>query len=134
TIAFHEAAHRSLCPSRFWNDAIGYFVGFHALMSLTLYRTVHRYHHAYLATDRDEELWPFNQPDQPRWFRRLAAACELTLGLFYTPLLFLRAFLRRGSLVRNRALRRRIRLELIALAVFWAGLLTLVTLAGVWFY
>jgi fatty acid desaturase len=133
-IVFHESAHGSLCPRRFVNDAIGSFLGSLAFMSLTLFRAVHHLHHAYLATERDEELWPFTQPGHPRWFRRLAAACELSLALAYTPLLFLRAFLRPDSRISNPAMRRRIRLEFAAMIPFWVVLLTAVSLTGTWTY
>src|SRR5690349_21723426 len=56
-IAFHEAAHGSLAPDRFANAAAGRFIGLFSLMSLSLYRAVHYYHHTYLASERDEELW-----------------------------------------------------------------------------
>ena len=39
-------------------------------MSFSLYRVVHQSHHAHLATERDEELWPFVHPgvSRPREF------------------------------------------------------------------
>jgi fatty acid desaturase len=128
-IAFHEAAHRTLCPRPWVNDAVGVFIGNLGLMGFSLYRAAHHYHHAYLATERDEELWPFVQPSTPRWLRRLAAGLELTVGLVYTPLLFLRTFLRRGSPIRDRRARRRIWAELALMACFWAVVLA----ATAWF-
>jgi fatty acid desaturase len=110
-IAFHEAAHGSLCPVRWLNDFFGLHISAFNLMSLALYRAAHHSHHAWLATLRDEELWPFVDPRAPRGARRLAALLELSAGLFYTPLLFFRAFLRRGSAIRGRAVRRRIWVE-----------------------
>jgi fatty acid desaturase len=101
-------------------------------MVFSLYRDVHHSHHAYLATERDEELWPFVRPDKPRWFRRLAAALELTLGLVYTPSLFLRAFLRKGSLIQNHARRRRIWLEIALMATIWSGIVAAIALGGAW--
>src|SRR5579883_792830 len=58
-IAFHEAVHGSLCPVRWLNDFFGLHVSPFTLVSLALYRAAHHSHHAYLATERDEELWPF---------------------------------------------------------------------------
>jgi fatty acid desaturase len=107
-IAFHEAAHGLLCPTRWINDGIGWLLGAFSLLSLQLYRSAHHTHHAYLATPRDEEL---------------------TCGLIYTPCLFLRAFFRPGTVIRNAAVRRRIYIESVAIAVFWG--LHLVT-AFVW--
>jgi fatty acid desaturase len=122
-IAFHEAAHASLAPNGFVNDALGIFIGLFSFMSLALYRAAHHFHHAHLATLRDEELWPFVDPRNPRWLRRLAAMGELFLGLFYTPFLFLRAFLRKGTQITNSAVRRRIWAELAFLALVWGTVL-----------
>jgi fatty acid desaturase len=129
-IAFHESAHGLLCPSQWLNDALGMFVGILGFMSLTAYRTIHHTHHAYLATERDEELWPFVIPGTPRWQRWLAAGAELIFGLFYTPFLFVRSFLRRGSPVRDRRIRRRIWVEFIVMTVIWGSVLTAVAAWG----
>jgi fatty acid desaturase len=118
-IALHEAAHGLLCPVPRINDSIGRLLGLFSLLSFELYRAAHHTHHAYLATERDEELWPFVKPDSPRWLRCLCAFLELTCGLFYTPCLFLRAYFRRGSVIRNGAVRRRIAIELTVIAGFW---------------
>jgi fatty acid desaturase len=133
-IAFHEAAHGLLCPVSRINDAIGRLLGSLSFLSLELYRAAHQTHHAYLATERDEELWPFVTPGAPRWARRLAAFIELTCGLLFTPSLFLRAFLRPGSVIRNPALRRRIWSELIGIAVFWGVALACVAWWDLWTY
>jgi fatty acid desaturase len=131
-LAFHEAAHGSLCPRRFWNEGFGVFIGTFSMMSLSLFRATHHTHHAYLATERDDELWPFVLPGTPRWARRLAAFLELTLGLFYTPLLFLRTFLRKGSPVWDRALRRRIWAELALNTAAWGLILTATAWLDAW--
>lgn len=133
-IAFHEAAHESLFPNRPANDAAGLFIGVFSFMSPNLYRCAHHTHHAWLATERDEELWPFVLPGTPRWARVLAAVLELTLGLFYTPALFLRAFLRPGSSVRGRALRRRIWAELVLIASIWTAVAVAASWWGLWTY
>lgn len=122
-LAFHEAAHRTLCPAGWLNDACGTLIGVLSFMSLSLYRSAHRLHHAYLGTERDEELWPFVQTESPRWARRLAAFVELNAGLLYTPTLFLRTFLRRGSPIQGASVRRRIWLELLLLAGLWTTIL-----------
>lgn len=125
-IAFHEASHGGLCPWRPLNEYLGRLIGLYGFMSLTLYRAVHHWHHAYLGTPRDEEFWPFTDPAAPRWKRRLAAAGELGAGLAYTPFLFARAFLRPGSRV---ALRRPlIWVELLTPLVVWGGVFA----AAVW--
>jgi fatty acid desaturase len=132
-MAFHETTHGTLCPSRFWNELIGVFIGTLSLQSLTGFRSVHQTHHEHLASARDEELWPFVVPGTPRWLRRLAAACEMTIGIVYTGMLCLRTFLRAGSPIRGSA-RRRVRLELLLIAVFWTTLITIVALTNGWKY
>ena len=132
-IAFHEAAHGALCPIGFINGFLGRLTGFISLMSLSLYRAAHHWHHAYIGDKRDEEFWPLNDPEQPRWKRRLAAFLELTCALVWTPVLFLRMFLRRDTAIRDRAVRRLIWFELVAIVVYqtvvwsvaaWLGLAT----------
>jgi fatty acid desaturase len=133
-IAFHEAAHGSLCPNPKINDALGVFIGWFSFMGFSLYRAAHHSHHSYLATERDEELWPFVKTDKPRWFRFLAAMSELFLGLIYTPLLFLRALVRPGSVIRNRIRRRRIWMELGLIAGGWLVVLAAVAYFNAWKY
>src|SRR5260370_6888046 len=131
-LAFHEAAHGSICPDPRWNDRLGVFIGMFGFMVFSLFRAVHHSHHAYLTTERDEELWPFVKTDKPRWFRRLAAALELGLGLVYTPGLFLRAFLRKGSIIQNRTRRRRIWAEIALMSAVWSGIVAATAWWGAW--
>jgi fatty acid desaturase len=133
-VAFHEAAHQTLCPNRWVNDGMGIFIGNLGFMGLSLYRAAHHFHHAFLATERDVELWPFVVPGTPRWARRLAAAAELTFGLFYTPFLFLRTFLRRGSPIQDPAVRRRVWVELAQMALMWAVVVAATAWWGGWKY
>jgi fatty acid desaturase len=131
-IALHESSHGLLCPVTYVNDAIGLIIGQLSFLSPSLYRAAHHTHHAFLATERDEELWPFVQPGTPRWVRLLAAQLELICGLLYTPLLFLRAFLRPGTVIQNPGLRRRIWLELAVLVVHWVVVLAAVAWLDLW--
>jgi fatty acid desaturase len=133
-IGFHEASHGLLRKNRRLNEIDGMLIGVFSLMSFSLYRAAHQLHHAYLATERDVELWPFVIPETPRWLRILAAILELGLGLFYTPFLFVRTFLRSGSPIRNNKLRRRIWAEFALIAVVWIGILAAVTWWGEWKY
>jgi fatty acid desaturase len=103
-------------------------------MSFSLYRAAHQLHHAQLASPRDEELWPFIDPAMPRGLRVLAAVLELTMGLFFTPLLFIRTFLRAGSPIRNTKVRRRIWWELVGAALVWTGVLLAVGWFHLWNY
>jgi len=133
-IGFHEASHGLLRTSRLLNEIDGLVIGIFSLMSFSLYRAAHQLHHAYLATERDEELWPFVHPRMPRGARVLAAALELTMGLLFTPFLFIRTFLRGGSPIRNRKLRRRIWTEFAVTAVIWTAILTAVAVLDAWKY
>jgi fatty acid desaturase len=133
-IGFHEATHGLLRKNRLLNEMDGLIIGMFSLMSFSLYRAAHQLHHAYLASERDEELWPFVHPQMPRWARVLAAILELTMGLFFTPLLFVRTFLRKGSPIRNKRLRRRIWTEFAVMAVIWTAALTGIAVFNVWKY
>src|SRR3954470_7561370 len=82
-IGFHEASHGLLRESRLLNEIDGIIIGIFSLMSFSLFRAVHQLHHAYLASERDEELWPFVHPRTPRAGRLLAAVLELTVGLLF---------------------------------------------------
>jgi fatty acid desaturase len=133
-IGFHEASHGLLRKNRRWNEFDGVIIGIFSLLPFSLYRVAHQTHHMHLATERDTELWPFVRPNAPRWARRLAAFFELTLGLFYSPFIFLRIFIGRASVVRSRKVRRRIWAEIALAAVVWAGILVGVSYWGVWKY
>lgn len=133
-IGFHEASHGMLRKSKFLNDVDGVFIGFLSFMSFTLYRASHQTHHAHLGCERDEELWPFVDPKSPRWFRRLMAFTELFFGLFHTPAVFLRTFLRKGSPIRSKKVRRRIWREFIGMAIFWTIIVSFVAWQGAWKY
>ncbi|HEY5741442.1 MAG TPA: fatty acid desaturase, partial [Terrimicrobiaceae bacterium] len=103
-------------------------------MSFSLYRVVHQSHHAYLASERDEELWPFVKPNVSRPARILAAILELFAGLVYTPFLFIRAFLRTDSRIRKKDLRRRIWIEFSVSALLWIVVFTAIAWWDVWKY
>jgi fatty acid desaturase len=133
-IGFHEATHGLLRKSRALNEYDGTIIGILSLVSFSLYRAAHQLHHAYLASERDEELWPFIHPDMPRSGRVLAALLELTMGIFYTPFLFVRTFLRQDSPIRNRKVRRRIWTELAATAAVWTVLLSAIGYFHLWTY
>ena len=133
-IAFHEAAHGLLRPRKRLNEIDGVLLGVLSFMSFSLYRAAHQSHHAHLATERDEELWPFVVTTMPRWRRILAALLELNAGIFFTPFLFIRAFLRPGSPIRNQKLRRRIWAELALTVAVWAIIIGANAWLGTWQY
>jgi fatty acid desaturase len=131
-IGLHEASHGLLRENRTFNEFDGILIGALGLMSFSLYRAAHQAHHAYLATERDTELWPFVNPAVPRWQRVLAAGIELTFGMFYTPFLFLRAFLKKDTAVRATKVRKRVWQEFGFMVVLWAFIITLVAVTNTW--
>ncbi|MFZ4482658.1 MAG: fatty acid desaturase family protein [Chthoniobacterales bacterium] len=131
-IAFHEAAHGNLRKSKLLNEIDGIVVGMISVTPFMLYRALHQKHHVNLATEKDVELWPFVDPQEPLWWRRVAAFLELNFGFFYTPYLFWRVFLQRPSPVTNRAVRRRIWVETAGMILFWGTVLGLVAYFQVW--
>lgn len=133
-IGFHEASHGVLRRNRRFNEFDGVLIGLMSFMSFSLYRAAHQSHHAHFATERDEELWPFVLTTTPRWARLLAAFLELTCGLFFTPFLFLRAFLRKGTPIRRQKLRQRIWKELLLMLVVWIAIISAVAYFDVWIY
>lgn len=133
-IGFHEATHGMLRRNRTFNEFDGVLLGVFSFMSFSLYRAAHQLHHMHLSTEKDEELWPFIHPDSPRWVRVLAAVLELTFGLFFLPVLFLRIFLRKNSPVRAKRVRLRIWKELILMVVVWVFVLSAVAYFDVWKY
>src|SRR5437660_6855994 len=133
-IGFHEASHGLLRKSRRLNEFDGVILGVFTFLPFSLYRVVHQMHHMHLATEKDTELWPFVLTKAPRWARCLAAFLELTVGLFYSPLIFFRVFLHPRTLVRSQKVRRRIWLELALSFVAWAAILAAVAFFGVWKY
>src|SRR5256886_1296764 len=133
-IGFHEASHGLLRKSRRLNEFDGVIIGVFSFLPFSLYRVVHQTHHMHLATERDTELWPFVRTNAPRWARRLAAFFELTLGLFYSPFIFLRVFVGRDSIIRSGKVRLRIWRELALSVIVWAGVLAAVAFFGVWKY
>jgi fatty acid desaturase len=131
-IAFHEASHGLLRKNRLLNDFNGVLVGVLSLTSFTLYRALHQKHHVNLASREDVELWPFVDVKAPLWGRRLAAFCELTLGLFFTPFLFWRNFFPKSSAIRNPRVRSRIWLEFAMAVGFWVIAVSMVIYFNLW--
>lgn len=133
-IGLHEAAHGLLRKNRRFNEFDGIFIGTLSLMSFSLYRVVHQTHHAHLTTERDYEFWPLCQTALPRWIRRIAAFFELNFGLFFTPFVFLHAFLCSNSPIRSQRVRRRIWAELALTGVAWTLIIWAVAVFGLWKY
>jgi fatty acid desaturase len=92
-LAFHDASHGRLHPVGWINDGLAHITGTLSFVPLAVYRHAHARHHAYLGTERDPELWPFNTPGTSRTLRVSAAVLEIVFGIVYSPLLFLRSVL-----------------------------------------
>ena len=133
-IGLHEASHGLLRKNRLWNEIDGIIIGVFGFMSFSLFRVVHQSHHAHFTTERDEEFWPFVQPTISRPARILAAVLELSIGLLYTPFLFLRALLRTDSRIRKKSLRRRIWTEFILTAIVWISVFSVIARWELWKY
>jgi fatty acid desaturase len=133
-IGFHEASHGMLRKNRRLNEIDGVIIGLFSFMSFSLYRASHQTHHMHLGTERDEELWPFVRTDISRPARIFAAIMELTMGLLFTPFLFMRTFFRRDSPIRAKKVRRRIWAELILMVTVWTTVLIIVAYTGAWKY
>lgn len=123
-LGFHEAVHYTLSKSLIINELRGFFTGTSIGVPLSVYRQLHKYHHANLSTPKDAELWPYNDPKQPLWFRRVSAFLEIVFGFFYTPLVFLRGTLADDKMSRGLAIR--IAIEYALVVSFWAALLTMI--------
>jgi fatty acid desaturase len=120
-LAFHESSHGNLGRL---NDLRGALVGYAILVPLRVYRFIHGAHHAYLASTRDLEMWPFTDPRVSRPARVAAAWAELLLGFFYTPAVFVRGVLVAPKLPRG--LGRRIAIDYLITAAIWGTVLGLV--------
>jgi fatty acid desaturase len=103
-IAFHDASHSRLHPVHWTNEMFGHIVGTSMFIPLDVYRHAHAHHHAYLGTQDDPELWPFNVPGSSRVLRVFAAFCEIVFGVIYSPFLFLHSVMRGKLTPRERRL------------------------------
>jgi fatty acid desaturase len=129
-LTFHEAAHYHLSENRWANEVRGVMLGMFAFVPLSVYRHVHQFHHARLASEEDGELWPYSHPSVPRWLRIVAAATELTLSWPFTQLQFLRGTFASGRL--TKALRSRIALEYAVLTIVWVLAVAIIAEYGWW--
>ncbi|MDK2125820.1 fatty acid desaturase [Parachitinimonas caeni] len=130
----HEAAHRVLHGQRWLNDLLGSFAGMLFPMSFTLLRFGHAVHHCCNRTDH--EMFDYYYPHDRLWLK-YGQWYGLISGLYY-PLVPLGsillavapALLRSGPFRRARTTAvlfddfgapqiRRVRIEVVATAVFW---------------
>lgn len=127
---FHEASHYSLARNYWLNELMGILVGIVVFIPLSVYRHLHMYHHSRLGSETDYELWPYTITRYSRPFRVAAAAIELTLGFFFTPLLFLRGALVDGRV--SRAVAGRMVAEYVVCLAAWAAALSVIAWHGWW--
>jgi fatty acid desaturase len=129
-LALHEAVHFNLSKNRFLNEFRGRGIGTISLIPLNCYRVLHAWHHSSLATERDMELWPYTDPRTPRILRQMAACAELTLGYFFTPIVFLHGFL--VARHADPAVRRLVWIEYGLCVFIWVTILAIVHVMGWW--
>lgn len=55
----HQALHNSAFPSKFWNRAVGFFMGLPLLVSFSDYQYSHLRHHRLLGTGDDREFFNY---------------------------------------------------------------------------
>lgn len=96
------------------------------------YRESHIRHHAYLNKSTDWELWPYSDPNASLWFRRLFCWFEIPFGIFTSPWVYGRIYFHKNSPLTDPTVRKAIRGEYIAIAVFWSITLTVVTYTNTW--
>jgi fatty acid desaturase len=125
--SFHEAAHQTLFRSPALNLWYGRVLGVLMGIPYTAYRESHRRHHAYLNTAADYELWPYSDPRCSLGFRRLFVWLDLFGGVITAPVIYTRIYFVNDVRLPKDA-RRQISWELVATAVYFAVLLSL--LAG----
>ncbi|MCA8984909.1 MAG: fatty acid desaturase [Planctomycetaceae bacterium] len=120
--SFHEASHGSLFRSRVLNEIYGQIVGIIVLIPFSSYRATHRWHHAYLNTPRDFELWPYSDPHSSLWFRRVFVLVDTVFGVITAPVIYGRIFFSPTARLTQQE-RRAIALEYSIMAIFWSGLI-----------
>jgi len=129
-LSMHDASHGTLDPNRRRNNFFGIVAGTGSLVPLSVYRFAHAYHHGYMSTEKDPELWPFNKPGTSRLFRMTCAFFEILFGAIYTPLLFFRSLFTCGTI--KKKLRRQIILGYGLIVVFWGTIFAVVNYLDLW--
>lgn len=131
TSCFHETAHQTLFSSQRLSVLLGKVLGWLMFVPYTAYRETHIRHHAYLNKPNDWELWPYSDPNAPRWFRKIFAWCDLFLGVLTAPIVYGRIYFHKDSPLKPEQ-RRAIRREYVGMACFWAIVLGIVAYYDRW--
>ena len=121
--AYHEAAHQTLFRRPFWNLWFGRGLGVLVLVPYTAFRETHRWHHAYLNTPDDYELWPYCDPRCSLAFRRMFVWLEILGGVLVAPYIYCRIYFVGEPRLKPDA-RRTIFREMVATGVIWGLVLT----------
>ncbi|WP_237228501.1 fatty acid desaturase family protein [Rubinisphaera sp. JC750] len=131
-LSLHDASHGTLSSNRRKNGVFGIFCGTVSGVPLSVYRYAHAYHHGFMSSERDPEMWPFNKPGTSRPFRMMCAFLEIVFGFLYTPFLFCRSLFVCGPV--KKAVRRRVIFEYALIALWWGGVAGVMTYMGWWNY
>jgi fatty acid desaturase len=123
----HETAHGNFRLNKTLGEAIARCIGTLLGIPYTVYREVHMRHHAYLNTPLDWEMWPYSDPAASLRFRRVFLWFDVLLAIVVTPIIWGRICYSPHSPV-GPEIRRTMRREYWAVAVFWLGAIS----TGIW--
>jgi fatty acid desaturase len=70
----HQCIHRTAFKNKFWNDLIGFLLGFPMLVSYSHYRANHLHHHRTLGTNENREFFQYSYSASDSWLTILFAA------------------------------------------------------------
>ena len=126
--SFHESVHQTLFQHPALNLWYGRVIGTLLGIPYTAYRESHRWHHAYLNTPRDFELWPYSDPRRSLWFRRIFVMCDVLFGVATAPVIYGRIAFQRPPVLGPDVLRT-LRREYAAMILFWGAVIALATWA-----
>ncbi len=118
--SYHEAAHYTLSRNPAVDLWYGRAVGTIIFSPISLFREVHRRHHAYLNSADDWELWPYGDPQTSRRFRRMFVWLDIVFAIMVTPAVYSRIYFVRSSRLPE-SVRQTIRNEYLGLLAFWSG-------------
>jgi fatty acid desaturase len=131
TSCFHETAHQTLFQSQRLSMWLGRVLGWLMFVPYTAYRETHIRHHAYLNKPNDWELWPYADPNSPRWFRHVFVWFDLLAGVVAAPILYGRIYFHPNSPLRTEQCRA-VRWEYFGMVCFWAAICAVVGYYGKW--
>ncbi|MCA8988903.1 MAG: fatty acid desaturase [Planctomycetaceae bacterium] len=129
-LSLHDASHGTLHYDRRKNEMFGILCGTVSLVPISVYRHAHAYHHGFMSTERDPEMWPFNKPGTSWFFRMTCAILEIFCGCLYTPFLFIRSLFVLGPL--KKAVKKRVLMEYGLIVLFWGSIAAILTWRGWW--